>query len=89
MSALSVAGFIFQFYDLTESGDRLYSLYWFSDHRRRVHPALVSVVIRRTRCAGDAGVARTTFRSHNAPNVDTQKRKCVHVSYYFILSKWV
>lgn len=50
--------------------------------RRRVLPALVSGVIRRTRCAGDADVARTTSRSRNVRSAAIRLKKCVRVSHY-------
>jgi len=49
-------------------------------HRRKVHLASVSDVIRRIHCAGDADVALITSRSLNVHSVAIQLRKCVHVS---------
>lgn len=44
-------------------------------HRRRVHPALVSVAIRRTHCADDVDVVHITFKNHNVHNVDTLRKR--------------
>lgn len=60
-------------------------LFFLHVHRRRVHPALVSGVIRRIRCAGDVDVAPITSRSHNVHNVAILLRKCVHVSCCYVM----